>query len=325
MQYLCQLGNGKMLVEVDGNLHVENTGYPYQDCEYNGIKGQMNILESFGVVIGNCTDFTEDVKKLLDNNVSTVDDLVSGIRQLSYDKYGSDYDCLIQKVIDYTKSNASLDAVKELFISYNARPVKFKEYNGAGYTGSKYSYGALLKFEKNYISSKFFKDLIALLDYKEPCLNVSDAGYSYVSDDFDLNAYIYFNAVTYFGDVLVSEQDTPVNAPSIDGYEKDDEDRAFEALGTESEEDKDRAGYCIDLVCHKYCFDRYDSEQLVSIDDYVNYIKGSLSSGELYKNYKSEFADESELIEYLDDNYSNDVCGICYKYYVSDVVNSDEE
>ena len=30
MQYLCQLGDGKMLVEVDGNLHIENTGYPYQ-------------------------------------------------------------------------------------------------------------------------------------------------------------------------------------------------------------------------------------------------------------------------------------------------------
>lgn len=322
MSYICQLGDGNMLSENNGNLSVEYTGYPYPDCEYNGINGQLEILRNFGVVVDACTNFNEDIKELLNSNVSTVEDLVAGIKKLSSNKFGYNYDSIIQEIVDYTSSTASLEDIKQLFIQYNVHPVSFKQYNGVGL--NKEHYGALLMFEERSLDSNFFRNLINCLNYDEHCLSVYNAGFSYSMYHAE-NAYIYFNVLTSFGDLLCSESSTPVNAPIIGIYDED-EDRVFDVFGDENTDDNldtNSSGYFIDCKCRKYSFNSAPSKQLVSIEDYIEVCNDSLIIDEIYEKYNGIFDDIDEFMNYISNNFSTEY-NMSYSYYVDDVINDED-
>jgi hypothetical protein len=91
MNYICQLGDGKML-GTDGKIvQVIKTGYPLPDCEYNGVKGQVNILTELGVVNHEEDNYLKCIKSVLGNQISMPFDIfidkVKGLVEVDYNRY----------------------------------------------------------------------------------------------------------------------------------------------------------------------------------------------------------------------------------------------
>lgn len=304
MNYLCQLGNGKMLVEDNGNVSVKETGYPYPDCEYNGIKGQFNILDSLGVIdqeldssyldvvtsaLGDSSNLslTEFCSKCLEINKHGIPERSDD--DLEYDEKSDDYFDTgrfkrnLIALLNYTHSPVKYDVLEKFMISHNIGNLWYKDYGKFGF----------VLISEAYISNKTFNELVKLLGYDKCCCLVKNIHGEFFENEYENDTAIIFNLCTPIEDVICGLWDRPYSFDENDGTVcGENEEWIFSC----SDEKFDERGRLVGGFNYSSSRIAYLPESKVSFEDIISYLNNELSDKDLCKRYKINIYDLQDVL-----------------------------